>query len=190
MRKRRGPKPTLLGIPAELRNEIYRLSLDIKIDENFDCEGMVISEHNAALPGLLSVCRQIREEASDIFFAENVFNVEVIDLKFGPQRYHWYWTIYPNADTGGWYFAGQVSWSNLKQWLKLYFEGKAPAAHYHSPDDICAEDFLKVKPFDLVDKLKKGGVCWTVVENALESMKEAFEGGHGDRDWDSRYYDA
>ena len=59
----------LSKLPAELRNEIYRLVL--VDDEPLDIERNAIAERTA----LLKACRQTREEASEIFYAENKFRL-------------------------------------------------------------------------------------------------------------------
>lgn len=58
--------PTLFTIPAELRNEIYRLAL-VKTNRYWFCEG------GYSVPGALQVYRQMRDEGSSIYYGENTF---------------------------------------------------------------------------------------------------------------------
>lgn len=62
----------LLAMAPELRNWIYRLVLvsDAAID--------VSSESPATPPGLLGTCRQIREEATSIYYHENAFTAMTV----------------------------------------------------------------------------------------------------------------
>lgn len=74
--------PTLLGLPGELRNEIYRLAL---IEDNF----VYLNDHSLQ-PGLLMTNRQIRKEAMPIF-QENKLGLVIYDLKPEPHSDHWCW---------------------------------------------------------------------------------------------------
>jgi len=62
----------LFKIPAEVRNKIYQLSL-VK-------EGVVLDVKMLSTPtepALLATCRQIRNEASSIFYGENTFHTDI-----------------------------------------------------------------------------------------------------------------
>jgi hypothetical protein len=61
--------PSLLTIPSELRNEIYRLALT-------SSERIEITE-NYTEPALLSTCRQIRNEATPILYLENNWSINL-----------------------------------------------------------------------------------------------------------------
>ncbi|CAK4034157.1 Hypothetical predicted protein [Lecanosticta acicola] len=61
-------KCKLLELPAELRNDIYRLVLVPEDDAAVD-----IDANGYDRPGLLSTCKQIYYEARKIFYAENKF---------------------------------------------------------------------------------------------------------------------
>lgn len=63
-------KSKLQSLPAELRNRIYR--------ETFNLDGTVtVTSNQFPEPALLSVCKQLRNEASPIFYAERTFSVDV-----------------------------------------------------------------------------------------------------------------
>lgn len=67
---------SLLGIPAELRNIIYTLVL-------VDGDPVVWdTKANCNIPALLCTCRQIRKEASGIYYTANLFHVNATDLDF------------------------------------------------------------------------------------------------------------
>ena len=63
-------KPSLLNIPAELRNNIYELALTSEHD-------IVIQVGGAKRPALLHACKQTREEATKIYFSQNDFRMSV-----------------------------------------------------------------------------------------------------------------
>ena len=64
----------LLSLAPEIRNRIYRYVLV----EDEDSDIIIDSDHALpAHPSLLHTCRQIRHEASEIYFAENVFVVRI-----------------------------------------------------------------------------------------------------------------
>lgn len=61
----------LLDLPGELRNRIYRAAL---LEDHIDVENACFAE-----PGLLRTCKMIRHETGPIFYAENMFEIEVRD---------------------------------------------------------------------------------------------------------------
>ncbi|KAK5731999.1 hypothetical protein LTR17_010952 [Elasticomyces elasticus] len=77
--------PTLLTIPPEMRNRIYREALlegSICVCSAFGLLRSLPDE-----PALLRVCHQIREEAMSIYYCENKFSVSVYDSKAGREQY-------------------------------------------------------------------------------------------------------
>ncbi|KAK5676041.1 hypothetical protein LTS10_011330 [Elasticomyces elasticus] len=77
--------PTLLTIPPEMRNRIYREALvqgNIYMSRCCPFFGPLPDE-----PALLSVCHQIREEALSIYYCENKFSFGVYDSKAGREQY-------------------------------------------------------------------------------------------------------
>lgn len=64
---------TLLSIPGELRNRIYRMTF-----EDGDKDGTVtLNSSTFPEPALLSVCTQIRDEAGPIFYSERIFAIDM-----------------------------------------------------------------------------------------------------------------
>ena len=61
------------AFPAEIRNNIYEMTLISPNDR-------IQVTHEFKTPGLLSVCRQIRQEAIQIYWLQNKFEVKVVDL--------------------------------------------------------------------------------------------------------------
>ncbi|KAF7194691.1 hypothetical protein HII31_03953 [Pseudocercospora fuligena] len=74
-----------LGIPAELRNRIYREALVPKADTDRDTISISPGYDDTLRelppePPLLRTCKQIREEATSIYEQENQFFVELEDF--------------------------------------------------------------------------------------------------------------
>jgi hypothetical protein len=67
----------LMALPPETRNRMYRLVL-VEADPN------TIRSHPVRLaptpPALLQTCQQIRQEASSIYYQENLFRIHVHDF--------------------------------------------------------------------------------------------------------------
>ena len=68
----------LLKLPAELRNAIYTLAL------SFDEDIMVSTVHKLRRPALLKTCKQIRAEATLLYFSSTTFHLVIspTELKF------------------------------------------------------------------------------------------------------------
>ena len=114
-------KPSLLGIPAELRNNIYRLALikDKRIDISY-------WQSEPTEPGLLQVCRQTRAESKEIYFKENKFFITVEGAD-ATEYVKWAQLseLHKKADcdaclTGDDVFASH----DLEAWLKAFYEGE------------------------------------------------------------------
>ena len=80
------PTCHLLALPAELRAIIFELALvqDELIIIHYPDRNVDFDECPAWIrPGLLQSCRQIREEASVLYFSENRFLIEITDWDYG-----------------------------------------------------------------------------------------------------------
>lgn len=66
-------KSRLFSSPAEIRNQIYENVL-------VESEPIEISSSNTpAEPGLLAVNQQVRKEARKLYYAQNTFNIVLVD---------------------------------------------------------------------------------------------------------------
>ena len=150
-------RASLLGIPAELRNQIWRLALlvpesiemtpqdhptpcshcksersifvlfgehyeDCESSQHHDCPDVEHHDCNNLEPGLLSTCRQIRDETCKIYRQENEIVLHLVDFGHVPQRHHWVWNgstflSVPDTPNGG----DVVRWSDLEKWFELYY---------------------------------------------------------------------
>ncbi|KAF2173479.1 hypothetical protein M409DRAFT_15760 [Zasmidium cellare ATCC 36951] len=135
------PEPSLLGIPGELRNIIYRYALlqDTMIK---------VSPATPSQPSLLWTTRQIRTEALPIFLAENTFKVDAWDMELTiPSNYtaHWLSKIaYKNFFIT---MRGKKDWGNLKGWLGRYARHEVPGLAAGQPT---SEAEILAQAFELV----------------------------------------
>ena len=69
-------KPAFFELPGELRNKIYRLVLIT------DKRAIIVSKGRSFEPALLSTCRQIQKEATNIFYLGNSWTVDFYDWDY------------------------------------------------------------------------------------------------------------
>lgn len=127
---------SLLDLPPELRNQIYELALvdDHGYTRN-DVGDIMVTRDDYMQPPLLRTCRQIRSEASEVFQDGSFFSLRIDNLKLAPQPKHWFWKLECSNETDNWEYDGLELWSNLKEWVKLSYDGVAPAPHVESSGD-------------------------------------------------------
>ena len=131
-------------------------------------------------PPLLRTCRQTRKEASSIFCEENNFELKIIDLQFAPQPQHWFWGHDIPAEKAFLSFAGQDSWSNLKQWLKRYHGDERVDNAGTISESTEGMGLTVINAFKIVESLFD--IPWSKVEGVLEAFKNgvnAVAGAHG-----------
>lgn len=88
---------------------------------------------------------------------------------------HWFWELVgkdPQREIAR--GSGVASWSNLKDWLKLYHEGELPRAP-HSMVKIAAWLEVVVSAFDVADAMMKIGAQWEDIEVVIGSFQKAVE---------------
>jgi len=102
----------LLGLPPELRNQIYRYAL-------VSSENIIIDDMDHEEPPLLRTCRQLRKGANGIYRLQNRFTVMIRELQFEMPIGHWaQWKIPLERIQIG--LSGAAKWSNLERWLELF----------------------------------------------------------------------
>lgn len=169
---------SLLGLPGELRNRIYRLVV-VFSDRDHQIR---ISPENHSQPALLKSNRQIRKETTKIFEKENVFNCLVHDTKpITPSDHHWIWrssfTFYVPVGP-------KMVWSNLKQWVKDNFENQVDSVGPRNA--IRKETKVIAKAFELSHRMSEldRNVSWAAVDAVLEIWKETLHVMDPDFWWD------
>ena len=163
------PRASLLGLPGELRNVIYRLAL-------VETDRIVIDAANpvAPQPGLLRTYRQLRNESLKIFYRENSFQYVLVDLKppgapdHHQMRLSRYVMLFVGISAGVHVFR----WENLLQWLKGCHGRKAP--RLPPPGNAGKQVQVLKGAFDIVCQLRRNGkLKWEEIEPILEAWKES-----------------
>lgn len=157
------PQASLLGLPPELRNRIYRevlvkeeLAIPLVCGESFP---EAIVQENVIEPGLLRCCKKIRAEARPIFLSdENEFHTWIGKGKLEPQLGHWFW-----ATQNRWIRVTEfdITWTNLEAWLDAYQEGRLDEEVFREVFDqrggpavlkVCMNAFNIVRHLDGVER--------------------------------------
>ncbi|KAK4613897.1 hypothetical protein CLAFUW4_09502 [Fulvia fulva] len=161
------PQASLIGIPGELRNRIYRYALH----ENHDIQ---ITATDDTEPGLLQTCRQVQGEACSIFRAETRFSLNVVDCRPEvPTNFHLHWMSMVKSI--GWLYSGRSHWRNLKEWMRRFYEGhiagEVDMNEMHSHRDLRA--------VQLASRIVRASRerPWADVDDMLETFKESVKVG-------------
>lgn len=167
--------PGLFTLPAELRNEIYRLVL-------LSQSRITIGARNHEQPALLRTCRQLREETSSIFYDENRFLTRVQDMRMVIPASHWCITRIraPNFSA---HMSGTMSWSNTLKWLERYYRGEAirlGSVPNCGPDRIHMNVAAHI--FGVVDRLRKK-LKWKDIVPVLEEVRQMVDDKDGTWSW-------
>ena len=110
-----------------------------------------------------------------IYMEENLFDTVMVDFKLAPHRQHWQWMI--NSERCTIVFRGVPSWSNLKQWMRAWWEKRTPHL-MGSPEpgfDHAGKVAVCREMFSVVEALQSVPIPWIVVEGVLEAAKRALE---------------
>lgn len=174
----------LLELPAELRNSIYRYVL-LGYWKNWmedQTRPIVdIEDHDFEQPSLLRTCRQIRSEASPIYYLQTHFYLTIHN--FDPEIVHRlhrqmvrYWSNSDNQLQNKFKHRCLVTsgpgfgWNNLMAWLKLYYDGEVSYPKLCDcgwDDEICC---AAQHAFVMVKKLASSP--WEVVKTLQESTSQ------------------
>lgn len=159
-------------IPAEVRNQIWR---DVLVTDTF----VLVNKDEPHQPALLRTCKQIREEATSIYFNENGFMLPMdgYDSTLGLQ---WCNFAVPHFKDGmaalDWEReAGTETWEDLKIWLQLTHAGLVPRyspTYYPIGCDEQAEEM-----FDFLEEHAR--LPWKKLLPKLEKQKNYMEDREG-----------
>ncbi|KAK5733161.1 hypothetical protein LTR17_009902 [Elasticomyces elasticus] len=158
---------TLLTLPPEMRNRIYREVLngeDIRIsssDRSFPIE-----------PAILRTCRQARNEALAIYYKENTFVFRIYEndarnlIKFCKLS-----LLHKDSETD-FEVASSRNWKNLMVWAAAIFRDECTVPMLMYPDgDTAVPAAFHV--LEVASQLKKCGVVWPAAEAVLGQMRMA-----------------
>lgn len=115
-----------------------------------------------------------------MFLANRPGGLTIYDLELRPHFTHWYWT---NTEKKlKFWFDGARSWANLKAWLHLFWQGRAPGFCCSSKPDAqntrlertLARAFVLVG--EMMDAHQEGRkMLWSDIERMLETFREAVD---------------
>ena len=157
----------LLELPAELRNRIYCYAV-------VSDTSVPVGANSFSEPALLATSKQIRDEASPVFYAENSFNVDMSDyettlyLLFRRKQiaiFKRYGVKTKCHPTGTW----RPNWQNLHTWLRLLHVGlifKNVAVRPSSNPAMNILDKTWNSLFETVESLRD--LPWSRVEDIVE----------------------
>lgn len=159
----------LLGLPAEIRNEIYRLVL-------VEQHAVAISPRSPPPPGLLEVCYDIRDEAQAIYACENSFMVTMVNYE--PfLMFEWYAALRScctrkNVEVNlVLNTTGQPNWDNLLLWCHGVHEKSMPGIVWTtSSADMTTTTISSMHR--IAEEMV--AVPWEQVEPVLEAFRNIF----------------
>jgi hypothetical protein len=146
-----------------MRNKIYRYAL---INEN--C--ITLTDSNCNQPALLRTCRQIRTEASMLFYSQNKFQLEAsqpLQTRGLPHVLYWLWTM-PGREEFGVFVEGNIEWYPFKRWLQLIHRGLIHVMEFFTErddvDDVLNQGLSIAKDYK--------GLPWSVTAYQLEAFRQ------------------
>lgn len=178
-KKRTAGYPVFLDLPPEIRNNIYEHALVEKEPIALDQEQGTYP----AIPGLLSVCRQIRNEASAIWYMSNdfVFVIEQCDARLlNAWVGHCRDVGFPNAQVDAELHAPGF-WDNLLDWCHIIKSSSERAFQVHKQEDM--DDFSMTVAEAHHIALKHVGGSWKECVDEINAM------GRSDPDIYDDWYD-
>jgi len=175
-------KQTLLTLPGEIRNHIYRLAMF----DSDDKQPFLVSVDGVMAPPMLYTCKVIHREATGISFAEAKFAISMDSLDPEPlvrlcNRLRKLPKVVPLSKklnvSFGLFFTRD--WGHIRRWLQLYYNKQMRmmllppteedrAIHYYFPSQGSHLEFLIIGSiFETVDRVM-GKFSWTEVEAIIE----------------------
>lgn len=115
----------------------------------------------------------MRKEASGIFYHENTFRLDIVDLNMELPIQHWAMTeVFRKHPKSLWVkTCGKAHWGNLKQWLRKYHADQAFGIGENARDSV--EVQAAAHACGIVDKMVD--VPWATVEAVLEEYRKGTE---------------
>lgn len=160
----------LLSLPPELRNAIYR---EVLLENGVV---RITNEARPAPPSLLQVNRQIRKEATAIYYKENTLRFCIWKFDAGVYiTWSQLFTFHGEFSTR-WSFEGPRNWENLLQWVEASYTGKCTKLQRSStspPQSSTGKTIVVGKFFDLMNNLSLvQGMSWEKVKEQLEVVHD------------------
>ena len=165
-------KSRFLSLPAELRNEIYRLVL-------VEDKRLNIKKDLPTQPGLLRACRQTRQEGLDIYLQDNYF---VFYINHFDASTYLQWCRASRKHIGchhGFVVANSANWDNLLDWLEAYYHGECKGTTVQNEasrmGEVAACMFNLMRVLRDYREVKVGDLTWETFERMFGEVKRALE---------------
>ena len=159
--------PSILALPPELRNKIYRFIL-VSGNE------IRLAGDARSQPAILRVNRQIRQEAISIYYSENEFRINIIDLNGNAMiPFRRLMLRYRSRNRCGNFrlLAKQsTNWSNLKIWLRAFYDNCGLACGKISGKSANGRTIAAAFRMVLFARERRS---WKEVEHSLEAFHDA-----------------
>ncbi|KAK3723666.1 hypothetical protein LTR37_001547 [Vermiconidia calcicola] len=178
-------KPHLLAIPAEIRNAIFK---DVVIQSH----SIQIDTRPTKVPGLLGVCKQIRDETIKSFYTLNNFEIQLFSYNMSAvmptlQLWHKYnapmttgddqcpQRFITNIDI---VHTGRANWNNFVEWCRL-IHAKC-VIRYGKPilPGTSTERMMIICLHDMVDDERSRP--WCEVEKSVQNFRDLLTGENPD----------
>jgi hypothetical protein len=171
------PSPkSLLGLPAELRNRIYRFAVS--------ADGRIPITTSAGFtePPLLLTSKAIRQEAIGIYYLENDFDLVVVSwdpsiYSLQVQKAESMWNNYKidllNQIKVRILRRGHTSWKNFKRWMRMHYDERVdeagPMLEPTKTASLPPMQKIMVGMFVVANRMKASP--WDEVEQVLELLR-------------------
>lgn len=153
----------LLGLPAEIRNEI----MDYVLLSN---RTIFIYPRRLHQPAILKTCLMLRKDYIREFYGGNNFIVQVKDYNILPfvSLYNGILSLGLHDDNFKFLEVGRPSWANIKIWAKKCHERRmfAPSLRLNAGDDGAFAEGLLFKVAFAIRHLS-----WSETERLLDAMR-------------------
>ncbi|KAK3628219.1 hypothetical protein LTR56_018733 [Elasticomyces elasticus] len=158
---------TLLTLPSEMRNRIYR--------EVLNGDEIEISSTDKFLPiepAVLRTCRQARNEALAIYYKENTFVFRIYDNDARNLIKYCKLSLLHKDSDAAFEVASSRNWKNLMVWAAAVFRDECIFPLLMYPDGGTAVP-AAFHVLEVVSQLKKCSVAWPAAEAVLGQMRMA-----------------
>ncbi|KAK5739641.1 hypothetical protein LTR17_005125 [Elasticomyces elasticus] len=165
-------KSAFLALPPELRNTIYELAL---------LQGHTISVHKQLrIPSLLHVSRQVKKEASGIWYEGNRFRHNILDCDAGLlQRFNDHCDNIDMKCPEELGIYETPNWSNLIEWCKGVHAGYSESLPHDEGEDFNEVETVISSAHDIA--IEAEGQPWEKCEALLKILRRT--AGRYDKRW-------
>ena len=165
-------EPTLLSVPPEIRNIIYRIVL---------VEGKIHGgtfEQLSPQPALLQVNRQVRQEALSIFYRENQFVWHILDYR-AKEYIKWSRSsAHRRRARYGFQCTGRLRRMNLLRWLEAVYKDQADCpggtktAARPAGGTVLEHEAVVYRLFKMVRSMRdRRGLTWEQVRSNIDHVR-------------------